>query len=57
VLVGISDGTWIEVIEKLSPSTWTKEGARIPFSDTDQLIVGNLSEIEDGEQVHVEPVG
>jgi RND family efflux transporter MFP subunit len=55
VLAGITDGSWIEIIEKVSQTSWTKEGPRVPFSGADEIVVGNLSEIKDGEEVKVEP--
>lgn len=45
VLRGIGDGTWVEVLKKKIGSTWT------PFTGDEQVIVGDLADIADGQQV------
>ena len=47
VQVGVSDGTWIEVAGKQTNGAWSA------FTGAEQVILGDLSEIVDGEAVKV----
>jgi HlyD family secretion protein len=49
VQAGVSDGKWIEVVKKLTHGEW------LPFTGKEEIIVGDLAEISDGEEVSVEP--
>ncbi len=53
IQTGISDGTWIEVCKKESYPTNGDAGTWEDFNGTEQVIVGDLSEISDGSQVAV----
>ena len=44
---GMSDGTWVEVLKKRIDDTWTK------FTGSEEVIVGDLDEIADGQRVEV----
>jgi HlyD family secretion protein len=55
VQTGVSDGTWVEVTGKLVRSSGSSEGTWEPFDGTEDVIVGDLSEISDGVPVQVEP--
>jgi HlyD family secretion protein len=45
VRLGIDDGDWVEVIQKRSGDTW------VPCSGKEQVLVGELSQLSDGEAV------
>jgi RND family efflux transporter MFP subunit len=53
VQTGLSDGTWVAVVKKRVGGQWTE------FFGTEEVIVGDLSEITDGQEVTVaaEPLG
>jgi multidrug efflux pump subunit AcrA (membrane-fusion protein) len=51
---GVSDGTWVEVAGKLVPSASSAEQTWEPFDGTEAVIVGDLSEISDGQAVTVD---
>jgi multidrug efflux pump subunit AcrA (membrane-fusion protein) len=55
VQTGVSDGTWVEVAGKLVRPAGSSEGTWEPFDGTEDVIVGDLSEISDGVPVQVEP--
>ena len=44
---GLSDGTWVEVVQRQTGGSWT------PFTGNEQVIVGDLTEIVDGQPVEV----
>ena len=45
---GIGDGAWVEVLRKKVGQSW------VPLTGDDQVIVGDLTDLADGQQVHVE---
>jgi HlyD family secretion protein len=47
VQTGIHDGKWVEVVHKRVKDQWS------PFSGQEQVIIGDLSELSDGEPVQV----
>jgi HlyD family secretion protein len=47
VQTGISDGKWIEVVRKRSGASWTD------FTGDEDVILGDLSELADGQKVRV----
>lgn len=51
IQTGVSDGTWIEVLKKASYPTNGTAGAWQDFNGTEKVIVGDLSELTDGEHV------
>lgn len=53
---GVSDGPWIEVVKRRAFPTSGEPGAWEDFTDSDQVITGDLSEIADGKQVVSERV-
>jgi len=54
VQTGVSDGSWVEVTGKLVRSAGSTEGTWEPFEGTEAVIVGDLSEISDGDRVSVQ---
>jgi multidrug efflux pump subunit AcrA (membrane-fusion protein) len=54
VQTGVSDGSWVEVTGKKVRSAGSTEGTWGPFEGTEDVIVGDLSGISDGDQVKVE---
>jgi hypothetical protein len=44
---GLSDGTWVEVVKRQTGDAWT------PFTGNEPVIVGDLTEIVDGQPVEV----
>jgi hypothetical protein len=48
VQVGIDDGKWVEVAKK------RVAGKRMSFTGTEQVILGDLTEIKNGQRVRVE---
>jgi multidrug efflux pump subunit AcrA (membrane-fusion protein) len=52
VQIGVSDGSWVEVTKKLVHSS--VEGAWEAFDGTEAVVIGDLSEISDGEPVQVD---
>ncbi len=48
VQVGIDDGTWVEVAKKRAGGEWT------PFTGAEEVILGDLTEIKDGQRVQVD---
>jgi HlyD family secretion protein len=46
VQTGTSDGKWTEVIRKRIDGKW------VPFTGTEEVILGDLAQLADGEQVH-----
>lgn len=49
---GVSDGNWVEVTDR-RPGTEMSEGdGWVPFDGTEQVILGDLSELVDGGAVH-----
>ena len=46
---GLSDGTWVQVIKKKAGDSWTE------FSGDEQVIVGDLAELADGQRVEIVP--
>jgi len=48
VETGVQDGAWIEVVNKLDAGEWR------PFDGGEQVILGDMSELLDGEAVEVE---
>ena len=54
VQTGVSDGSWVEVTEKLVQSAESSEETWQPFDGTETVIDGHLSEISDGLPVQVE---
>jgi multidrug efflux pump subunit AcrA (membrane-fusion protein) len=51
---GVSDGTWIEVVKRRAYPTSGEPGNWEDFTEVDQVIAGDLSEVADGKQVTVE---
>jgi RND family efflux transporter MFP subunit len=49
VQLGINDGKWVEVAKKRAHGNWTA------FTGDEQVILGDLTEISDGELVRVAP--
>ena len=49
VQTGTSDGTWIEVVRKRIDGTW------IPFVGDEEVILGNLADLTNGEKVQIAP--
>lgn len=47
VQTGTNDGTWIEVIRKRIDGAW------VPFSGDEEVILGDLAELTNGEKVQV----
>ena len=47
VQTGISDGKWTEAIKKRVDGTW------MPLAGDEEVIVGDLSELTDGQKVKV----
>lgn len=47
VQLGIDDGAWVEVTKKCSRDVW------LPFNGSEQILVGELSQMSDGEPVRV----
>ena len=47
IQAGLADGKWIEVSNKLVQGEWQ------PFTGTEQVILGDLSQLVDGEPVEV----
>ena len=45
---GLDDGAWVELVKKRVKGVWT------PLSGSERIILGNLSQISDGEQVRLE---
>jgi multidrug efflux pump subunit AcrA (membrane-fusion protein) len=45
--LGIDDGTWVEVSWKRSKENW------IPFDGSERILVGELSQLSDGEPVRI----
>jgi multidrug efflux pump subunit AcrA (membrane-fusion protein) len=48
VQTGVSDGTWVEVLKKQRDGQWTA------FAGDEQVILGDLSELADGQKVAVD---
>jgi HlyD family secretion protein len=55
VQTGVSDGFWVEVGGRLVRSDGSSEGTWTPFDGSEAVIVGDLSEISDGQTVQVGP--
>jgi RND family efflux transporter MFP subunit len=53
VQTGVSDGSWVEVQKRAIYPTKGQIGAWQDFDGTEQVIVGDLSEIADGQKVAV----
>ena len=51
---GVSDGKWIEVVKRRTYPTSGEPGDWEDFTDADQVIAGDLSEVADGKQVTIE---
>ena len=49
---GVSDGKWIEVVKRRTYPTSGEPGNWEDFTDADQVIAGDLSEVADGKQVN-----
>jgi hypothetical protein len=47
VQLGIDDGAWVEVPKKRSGEKW------IPFNGSERILVGELSQLSNGEPVRV----
>jgi HlyD family secretion protein len=47
VQTGVNDGKWIEVAKKRAPEGWTN------FTGDEEVILGDLSELSDGQKVEV----
>ena len=54
VQTGVSNGTMIEVTEKLVQSAGSTKGTWQPFDGNELVIEGDLSEISDGKAVKVD---
>jgi hypothetical protein len=57
VQTGVSDGTWVEVTGKLVRPAGQSEGTWTAFDGTEEVIVGDLSEVSDGQPVTVDQGG
>jgi hypothetical protein len=53
VQTGISDGTWTEVVNRAAYPTNGEAGSWQDFDGSEQVIVGDLSELSDGKEVAV----
>ena len=51
IQTGISDGSWVEVVKKGAYPTNGAAGPWQDFDGSEQIVVGDLSEISDGEHV------
>jgi multidrug efflux pump subunit AcrA (membrane-fusion protein) len=54
VHVGVSDGSWVEVTERLVPSAGSSEETWVAFDGAEAVVAGDLSEISDGTTVQVD---
>lgn len=54
IQAGISDGTWIEVVNRRTYPTSGEPGSWENFNGSEQVIVSDLSEVSDGKQVDIE---
>jgi multidrug efflux pump subunit AcrA (membrane-fusion protein) len=54
VHIGISDGTWVEVTEKLVAPVGSSEEAWVAFDGTEAVVTGDLPEISDGAPVTID---
>jgi RND family efflux transporter MFP subunit len=55
VQTGVSDGTWVEVTEKLVRSSGSSEGTWKAFDGSEAVIAGDLSLLGDGAPVEAAP--
>jgi len=51
IQIGVTDGSWTEVVKKESYPTNGQSGTWQDFDGSEKVIVGDLSEISDGERV------
>jgi RND family efflux transporter MFP subunit len=51
---GVSDGTWVEVVKRANYPINGETGSWRDFDGSERVIVGDLSELTDGEQVAVD---
>jgi multidrug efflux pump subunit AcrA (membrane-fusion protein) len=54
VQTGVSDGTWQEVSGRLVRSDGSSEGTWQPFDGSEAVVVGDLTEISDGQPVRID---
>ncbi|HEX3601401.1 MAG TPA: efflux RND transporter periplasmic adaptor subunit [Lacipirellulaceae bacterium] len=56
IQTGVTDGNWTEVVKKESYPTNAQSGTWQEFDGSEKVIVGDLSEISDGEQVALDNI-